>query len=166
MLEQSLGRWAVVGLWCLIQSQVLEDLLDNMRILYRGDDANRSTALLAFLYVNGENALQALRPSAGGPVSSKPWASAVLLARPAVRARRICGAYCSKRTPHGIAWGWSGALALALPGVPWIPAGSIPHAWCQCDTKSLWEVVSVFWQETICATRWIQGHEWRAALTM
>jgi hypothetical protein len=63
---------------------VLQDLLDDIRILDRpvrriGDDPDRATTLFTLLYINGEDTLEPLRPSEGGPVLSKSSVSDFLV---------------------------------------------------------------------------------------
>lgn len=41
---------------------MLQDLLNNIRILYRCNDSDRPTTLLAFLNLDGKHTLEPLRP--------------------------------------------------------------------------------------------------------
>ena len=62
VIEQC-ARWgAVVGLRGLVQSQVLQDFLDDVGVLNTGDHPDPPATLLAFLYVDGEHAFEPLCP--------------------------------------------------------------------------------------------------------
>jgi hypothetical protein len=49
MIEQAYRRGAVAGLGRLIEAQMLQDLLNDVRIFNRSDDAYQSTTLLALI---------------------------------------------------------------------------------------------------------------------
>ena len=102
MLEQSVRWGSVVGLGCLVQTHVSEDLLDDIGVFNASDDLHLSSALLTLLNIYGEHTLETLRTVGTPGPWSKPWASAVLLARSAVGERRVCEACCWERTPHEI----------------------------------------------------------------
>ena len=45
-----------------VLDQVLQEFANNIRIFYRCDDPNATTALFTLLYINGKDSLEPLRP--------------------------------------------------------------------------------------------------------